>query len=75
MSNTSYIDTEKFTAHIKEGLNAAMVEAAEPLIKEALVKIEAEMRKNLASNLIAMLDADIVFDRLNTDIRILIKRV
>lgn len=43
---------------LQEQLNADMLAQAEPLIKEALAKIEKEMRARLAQRLIANIQQD-----------------
>jgi hypothetical protein len=69
---TSIFNDEKFLLYIKEKMNHKMEQAAEPIIKEALKKIEEEMRKELAANLISFMDSSFAVERYGQDIRIII---
>jgi len=46
---------------LRQKINHQMVEAAEPLIAEALAKIEARMKKELAACLIATLEHQVSY--------------
>lgn len=70
----SIIDEEQFLKHLKKHFNDAMIRAAEPLIEEALKKIEAEMKKELGSYLIGFIDSNLVMERMGTDLRIIINQ-
>ena len=60
MSNIKPDSTESLMLDsIRATLNDAMKEAAEPVIKEALVKIESEMRERLSACLIRMLEGKV----------------
>jgi len=56
---TTFINSDLLLKHLREQLNAQMAAAAEPLIKEAVEKIEREMRVNLASNLISLIEGQV----------------
>lgn len=55
-------------------LNRQMLEAAEPIIQEALKRIEREMRQALAARLIGLIESNMYFERHGTDLRIVIKQ-
>lgn len=55
-------------------LNRQMLEAAEPIIQEALKRIEREMRQALAARLIGLIESNMYFERYGTDLRIVIKQ-
>lgn len=55
-------------------LNRQMLEAAEPIIQEALKRIEREMRQALAARLIGLIESNMSFERYGTDLRIVIKQ-
>lgn len=59
MTTITYGDA--LVRHTKERLNAEMLEAAEPLIQEALKKIEAEMRRQLAASLISVIEHRVAY--------------
>lgn len=53
----SNLDEQAITAKaIIESMNAQMLKAAEPMIQKALADIEAEMRRSLAVNTIALIE-------------------
>lgn len=55
-------------------LNRQMLEAAEPIIQEALKRIEREMRQALAARLIGLIESNMSVERYGTDLRIVIKQ-
>ena len=67
---SSWFNTETMLRDIGQQLNAQMLEAAEPIIKKALVEIEANMRKQLAASLISMLDTSYEVQRAGYVLRI-----
>jgi len=50
------INEQEFLAVMKEQINAAMIKAAEPIIKAALMEVEKEMRATLAKHVLARID-------------------
>ena len=62
----SIINHENLLQQLHIDLNKEMMEAAEPFIQESLRKIEIEMRKKLAQNLIALIEYNVSF-RTNTN--------
>lgn len=67
-----YTKEPSFLEIVRKQFNQRMLEAAEPLIQEALTKIEDEMRKNLATNLVAWSETCVSYQRSpnHIDIRI-----
>lgn len=59
---------------LMEALNSEMTLAAEPFIQNSLKEIENEMRKKLASMLIAYIDKNLSIERVGADLRIIIKQ-
>lgn len=74
MSIGKLINVDELAKILGKELNKSMTEAAEPLLQDALKKIEQEMRKELAGRLISFIQNDFVFDRMGHDIRIIIKQ-
>lgn len=70
---TTLINSEAACDILKKQMNAEMVEAAKPIIDEALKEIEKVMRKKLASMIIAYLDNNIEAERMGSSLRILVK--
>lgn len=56
MATDSFINSELFLQRIREQINGEMLAAAEPLIKEAMEKIERQMRTTLAARLIGSIE-------------------
>jgi len=71
---STIINADVFLAHLKAKLNTEMLAAAEPVLQEAMEKVEFEMRKKLSSYLIAMIDGQIDIMRSGTLLQITIKR-
>lgn len=57
----SIINSEVFFEHLRLQLNEQMMKAAEPLIAEALAKIELEVRTKLAACLIGLVEQRTMF--------------
>ncbi len=74
LTTTSVINERAFIELMKAQLNKSMLEAAEPLIKDALVRMEQAMRKDLAANLIAFIDREFQFNVMQNRIVIEIRR-
>jgi glutamate racemase len=55
MALTSFINEEHFVRTLREHLSKEMIEAAEPVIKEAMAQAEREMRKRLGSMVVGLL--------------------
>jgi hypothetical protein len=53
---TDLINQDRLKEFLNGALTESMLAAAEPFIKEALAKIEREMRRDLAVSLISILD-------------------
>ena len=68
------INNDVFNKQFKEMLNAAMLEAAEPIIQEALKKAEIKMRESLAVRLIALIQDDFDVRRFGHDLHIVVKQ-
>jgi 3-dehydroquinate synthetase len=54
-SGTALINQKAFTAMLSAQLNAAMTEAAEPIIQAALKEAEKEMRTQWAAKLVGFI--------------------
>jgi predicted membrane-bound mannosyltransferase len=52
------INEKYFKEYLGAELNEAMTKAAEPMIQEALKKIEAKMRSTLAERLVSRIQSD-----------------
>jgi 2-keto-3-deoxy-6-phosphogluconate aldolase len=72
--STSIINEPNFVAMLKERMNKEMQQAAEPVIQKALQEIEVAMRKQLAENLIALIDRQFSVNRMGDDIVIHIRQ-
>lgn len=70
----SIINEGAFRESILKQLNADLLAAAEPILQEALKKIEVEMRAKMASRLIAYMDSNFHFERHGHDIRVVVKQ-
>jgi hypothetical protein len=57
---------------LQKQLNVTMLNAAEPLIQQALQDIERAMREKLAQRLIALLQNDLRINRMGTDLHIVV---
>lgn len=64
----SLINDEEFSRILKRELNAQMLEAAEPIIKQAIASAETEMRKRLASILVSLVDRSYRMERMGHDL-------
>ncbi|HEY1127948.1 MAG TPA: hypothetical protein VGF12_00970 [Roseateles sp.] len=56
MSTSFLLNAENTLGALKAQINVELTKAAEPVIQRALAEIEAEMRKKLAANLVALID-------------------
>lgn len=54
-------------------MNASMMQAAEPMIQKALAEIEAEMRRSLAANTIAMIERATRFEIMRDEVVIVLQ--
>ena len=70
----SIINTENLLQKLHIDLNKEMIEAAEPFLQESLRKIEIEMRKKLAQNLIALIEHNVNFRTNANEIYIVVKK-
>ncbi len=70
----SIINHENLLQQLHIDLNKEMMEAAEPFIQESLRKIEIEMRKKLAQNLIALIEYNVSFRTNTNEIYIVVKK-
>ena len=52
------MNMDQFTKQLSENLRGALLQAAEPLVKEALAHIEKGMRAKLAEVVLARINAD-----------------
>lgn len=68
----SFINNEVFKQYMIKKVNEELLIAAEPILQESLKKIEVEMRKQLATNLISLVEHSFSFERYGTDIRIIV---
>jgi hypothetical protein len=71
---TSIINEGAFRDSIIKQLNADLLAAAEPILQEALKKIEVEMRAKMAQRLIAYMDNNFHIERNGMDLRIVIRQ-
>lgn len=71
---SKFINDAQFCRHLKEVMNEELIAAAEPVIAEAIAKVEVELRKRLGTMLIAMIDQNFTMDRIGPDLRIVIKQ-
>jgi hypothetical protein len=69
-----FIDEKLFIEELGSQLNAAMIEAAEPLIEEALLKVGREMREQLAKKLLSLIETDYDVMRDGKVVRITIRQ-
>jgi hypothetical protein len=74
MSIGKLVNVDELTKMLGRELNKAMTEAAEPLIQDALKKIEQKMRERMAQLLISFIQNDFVVERAGHEIRILVKQ-
>lgn len=74
MSVGTLINVDEFARILGKQLNLSMTEAAEPVIQDALAKIEQKMREKMAQMLISFIENDIAFERMGHDIRIIVKQ-
>lgn len=68
-----FIHPENFLRAIKEEMNEAMQRAAEPIIVEALKKVERAMRERMAVMLVSKIEAMYDMQRIGPDLRITVK--
>lgn len=71
--STSLINEEYFKQKLVQDLNKALTDAAEPVLQEALNKIERTMREKLASYVVSFIENEFIVERYGQDIRILVK--
>ena len=64
------LENKAFQESLVDGLNAAMLKAAEPLVKQALRDIEETMRGQLAAMLISTIRRDMVLAFYGHELRI-----
>lgn len=72
---TTTFDMVSLQKSLVSELNQQMLEAAEPIIQEALKRIEREMRQALAARLIGLIESNMSVERYGMDLRIVIKQV
>lgn len=65
---SSFINEELFVKQMRATLNEQMIQAAEPLVKQALGKVEVEMRKRLAEMLVSAVSTSYSLERDGRDI-------
>jgi hypothetical protein len=70
---STWVNSENMLAGLKEKMNAEMMAAAEPVIKNAAEAAEKEMRKRLGAMFVALLDQTFSMERMGNDLRILVK--
>lgn len=68
------INPENLLEKLRRDLNEEMLEAAEPFLQESLRKIEVEMRKKLAENLIGLVENNMNFHTNRNEINIIIRK-
>ena len=71
---TNFIDTEAFSKYLLQNINKQMLEAAEPILQEALKKLEIRMREKLATNIISLIEQNYSVERCGNDIRIMVSQ-
>ena len=67
------LDSVAFVAQIRDELNQQMIEAAEPVIQEALADIEKKMRQKVAATVVGMVEHSYRVDVSGGDLRITVK--
>lgn len=69
----SIINQKAFLAAMKDQINTAMIQAAEPIIQDALAQVEIKMRAALAEHILARIERSIdvktMSDRIVFEIR------
>ncbi len=73
MALASIIDHNALNEHIFRDLNKQMLEAAEPIVKEAVAKFETEFRAQLAHKVLSTIQSNYSVERMGQDIRIIVK--
>ena len=71
---TGLLNTDMALKIIQDGMNEEMVKVAEPIIVDALKKIEAEMRLKLGGMVIGLIDYYMECESDRDTIRITIKK-
>lgn len=59
---------------IKEHLQSELSKAAEPIVQEALAKFEVDIRKRVATVVLAAVEGGYSMERMGPDIRITVRR-
>lgn len=70
----SMINQDNMLLALKEQMNAQMMEAAEPVIREAVAKAEQEMRKKLAHMFISIIDKSFSIEKHRDQLTIVIEQ-
>jgi hypothetical protein len=70
----SIFNVEELSKQLLTHLNQEMKEAAEPILKKALVDIENIMREKMAQRCISIIQNDFSIERMGNDIRIMVKQ-
>ncbi len=71
---TGLLNTDRALEIIKDGMNEEMIKVAEPIIEDALKKIESEMRLKLGGMVIGLIDHYMECETNRDTIRITIKK-
>jgi len=74
LKDTTILNTEGFKNVMFDILNKEMLEAAEPVIQEALKKAEKEMRAKLAQKIISVIESDYSIEKMQNRIVITVKQ-
>jgi len=70
-----FINTESFKESFLHEMNKSLERAAEPVIQEALKRVEIEMRKAMAANLISVVESYVDFQTMTDRIVVTIRNV
>lgn len=57
--SSSFISEKAMVDALRARLNNDMLKAAEPVLQEALAKVEREMRASLAKNVVALIESTV----------------
>jgi len=74
LSDTNMLNTDGFRKAMFDVLNKEMLEAAEPIIQQALKDAEKQMREALAQKIIAVISSDYSVERMQNQIVITVKQ-
>lgn len=74
MKTTLHPSDEGLLRTILATVNDRMLKEAEPIVQAAIAEATAAMRRRLAAELIAQIDASVSYERVGRDLRVTIRR-